>query len=119
MAVARAMRPCALSGRNRWAHQPNYEPAEVPPPARLPPGPATLAIRTGAPLLPVGCYFKDGGYRVVIGEALALPATGSRSEKVVALTQALASELESIIAVAPRQWHLVQPNWPSDREPGA
>jgi phosphatidylinositol dimannoside acyltransferase len=83
----------------------------------LPPGPATLALRTGAPLFPVGCYFEDGGYRVVIGEALALPETGSRTEKVVALTQALAIKLESIIAAAPRQWHLVQPNWPSDRNP--
>jgi KDO2-lipid IV(A) lauroyltransferase len=83
----------------------------------LPPGPATLALRTGAPLFPVGCYFEDGGYRVVIGEALALPETGSRTEKVVALTQALATRLESIIAEAPRQWHLVQPNWPSDRNP--
>ena len=83
----------------------------------LPPGPATLALRTGAPLLPVGCYFKDGGYRVVIGEALALPETGSRADRVVALTQTLATQLESIISEAPRQWHLVQPNWPSDREP--
>jgi lauroyl/myristoyl acyltransferase len=84
----------------------------------LPPGPATLALRTGAPLLPVGCYFKDGGYRVVIGEPLALPETGSRAERVVALTQALATKLESVISEAPRQWHLVQPNWPSDHKTG-
>jgi len=81
----------------------------------LPPGPAALAVRTGAPLHPVGCYFKDGGYRVVIHEPLPMPEVGSRTEKVVALTQALATELEAIIAEAPRQWHLVQPNWPSDR----
>jgi lauroyl/myristoyl acyltransferase len=82
----------------------------------LPPGPATLALRTGAPLLPVGCYFKDGGYKVVIHDALALPDDGSRTEKVAALTQQLAEKLEEIIRVAPDQWHLVQPNWPSDRE---
>lgn len=82
----------------------------------LPPGPATLALRTGAPLHPVGCYFRDGGYQVAIHEALPVPDVGSRTEKVVALTQALATELEAIIAKAPRQWHLVQPNWPSDRE---
>lgn len=82
----------------------------------LPPGPATLALRTGAPLLPVGCYFKDTGYKVVVHDALALPDDGSRTEKVAALTQQLAEKLEEIIRVAPDQWHLVQPNWPSDRE---
>lgn len=82
----------------------------------LPPGPATLAIRTGAPLLPVGCYFTNGGYRVVVRPPLEVPSTGSKSEKVTAMTQALAHQLEDIIRQAPRQWHLVQPNWPSDRE---
>ena len=46
----------------------------------LPPGPATLALRTGAPLLPVGCYFKDGGFRVVVHDPLAVPNEGSRTE---------------------------------------
>lgn len=84
----------------------------------LPPGPATLAVRTGAPLFPVGCYFSDGGYRVVIRDALPLPEEGSRSEKVNAMTQVLAQELESIIGAAPEQWHLVVPNWPSDEREG-
>jgi phosphatidylinositol dimannoside acyltransferase len=83
----------------------------------LPPGPATLALRTGAPLLPVASYYEgDNGYRVVIRPALPVPTEGTRSEKVRAMTQALAEEMESFIRVAPRQWHLVQPNWPSDRE---
>lgn len=84
----------------------------------LPPGPATLAVRTGAPLFPVGCYFSDGGYRVVVRDPLPPPEEGRRSERVAALTQALAGELESIIGEAPEQWHLVVPNWPSDKETG-
>jgi KDO2-lipid IV(A) lauroyltransferase len=82
----------------------------------LPPGPATLSIRTGAPLLPVGSYFEGSGHRVVITDAIPVPETGTRSEKVAAMTQELAYRLEKLIAVAPRQWHMVQPNWPSDRE---
>ena len=82
----------------------------------LPPGPATLAVRTGAPLFPVGCYFKDGGYRVVVRDPLPVPEERTRSEKVAVMTQALARELESIIDEAPGQWHLVVPNWPSDGE---
>ncbi|HUG07521.1 MAG TPA: phosphatidylinositol mannoside acyltransferase [Acidimicrobiia bacterium] len=82
----------------------------------LPPGPATLAVRTGAPLFPAGCYFRDGGYRVVIHDALPVPETGTRTERVAALTQSLATRLEAIIGEAPEQWHLVVPNWPSDDE---
>lgn len=82
----------------------------------LPPGPATLALRTGAPLLPVASYY-DGpdDYRVVVGAALPVPEDGTRTERVRKLTQALAIEMEDMIRAAPDQWHLVQPNWPSDR----
>jgi lauroyl/myristoyl acyltransferase len=31
------------------------------------------------------------------------------------MTQSLASEREELIRAAPAQWHLMQPNWPSDR----
>jgi len=84
----------------------------------LPPGAATLAVRTGAPLLPVGCYFSDGGYRVVIHPPLPVPDAGTRGEKVATLTQDLAAHLEEIISEAPEQWHLVVANWPSDHAGG-
>ncbi|MTA40097.1 MAG: hypothetical protein F2560_03555 [Actinobacteria bacterium] len=29
-------------------------------------------------------------------------------------TQAIAHELEELIRRAPEQWHMFQPNWPSD-----
>lgn len=82
----------------------------------LPPGPATLAIRTGAPLIPVATYFEDDGYRVVVKPPLPVPAEGSRSDRVRAITQRLAEEMEKLILEAPTQWHLVVPNWPSDRD---
>jgi KDO2-lipid IV(A) lauroyltransferase len=81
----------------------------------LPPGPATLAIRTGAPLLPVAPYFEDGGHRVVVRPAIPVPEVTPRSEQVRIMTQALAREMEDLIRANPRQWHLVVPNWPSDR----
>jgi KDO2-lipid IV(A) lauroyltransferase len=82
----------------------------------LPPGPATLAIRTGAPLFPVASYYEgDNGHFVVVRPAIPVPPEGTRSEKVQQMTQALAREMESLIRAAPDQWHLVQPNWPSDR----
>lgn len=82
----------------------------------LPPGPATLAIRTGAPIFPVATYFTEEGYRAVVRPALPVPDTGSRQDRVATLTQSLADEMEKLIMAAPTQWHLVVPNWPSDRE---
>lgn len=81
----------------------------------LPAGPATLALRTGAPLLPTAVYFAEGrDHQAVIGPPLDLTRTGSLREDVTRVTQALAWRFEELIARAPDQWHLLQPNWPSD-----
>ena len=83
----------------------------------LPAGPVSLALRTGAALLPVGVYF-DGpdGHRVVVRPPLQLPEEGDRSQRLAEGTQLLAEALEDLIRRAPDQWHLLQPNWPSDRQ---
>lgn len=83
----------------------------------LPAGPATLALRTKAPLLPVGVYFTDdrpGGHLAVVRPPLDVTRQGSLREDVARITQNLADELEALIRRAPEQWHLLQPNWPSD-----
>jgi phosphatidylinositol dimannoside acyltransferase len=82
----------------------------------LPAGPASLAIRTGAPLMPVATYFTPEGHHVVIRPPVEIPPAGSRAERVASTTQTLAKELEALILAAPEQWHMLQPNWPSDRE---
>ncbi len=81
----------------------------------LPAGPATLAIKKGAPLFPVASFFEDGGHRVVVRPAIPIPEGMSRSEQVQVMTQTLAREMEDLIRRHPEQWHLVVPNWPSDR----
>jgi KDO2-lipid IV(A) lauroyltransferase len=43
-----------------------------------------------------------------------LEKKGGLRESVTVGTQALAIELEGLIRRAPEQWHLFQPNWPSD-----
>ena len=82
----------------------------------LPAGPATLAIRTGAPLLPVGCYFtpRYNGHHAVVRPPVPTVRRGGLRDDVARVTQALARELEFLIRRAPEQWHLFQPNWPSD-----
>jgi KDO2-lipid IV(A) lauroyltransferase len=81
---------------------------------RLPGGPAMLGLRTGAPLLPTACYFKDAGVRCVVKAPLPCERTGRLRDDVVRITQDIAYALEELIRVAPEQWHLQQPNWPSD-----
>jgi len=75
----------------------------------LPGGPATLARRLGAPLLPTAIYFEGDGHHAVVRPPV--PLDGDVAE----VTRRLAVELEGLIRRAPEQWHMFQPNWPSDR----
>ena len=82
----------------------------------LPGGPATLALRTGAPVLPTAVYFSSrrDGHHAVIRPPLDVDRRGGVRDDVGRITQALAYQLEGLIRAAPEQWHLFQPNWPSD-----
>ncbi|MEC8920864.1 MAG: hypothetical protein VYD63_07655, partial [Actinomycetota bacterium] len=81
----------------------------------LPAGPATLALRTGAALLPIAVYDRPDGCHGVVRPAVPAERQGRFRDDVTRVTQHLASEMEVLIARAPEQWHLLQPNWPSDR----
>ena len=88
----------------------------------LPGGSASLAIRTGVPLLIAGIYgtrFEDGkrGWDADIRGPLEMPK-GTGQEAVVELTRTLAAELERLIARHPEEWHVFQPFWPADRAKG-
>ncbi len=81
----------------------------------LPGGPATLALRTGAPIVPTAVYF-DGprSRKAILLPALDTTRQGKLRDDVQRVTQDLAHALEDLIRRAPEQWHLLQPNWPSD-----
>lgn len=83
----------------------------------LPGGPAMLGFRSGAPVLPVAVYFEDryNGHHAIVRPPLDVSRTAaSLRDDVQRVTQSLAHELEWLIRRAPSQWHLFQPNWPSD-----
>jgi KDO2-lipid IV(A) lauroyltransferase len=82
----------------------------------VPAGPAFFALRTGAQLLPMATFFTPGanGHKSVIRPALVVERQGSLREDVARITQVLTTEIENLIRQAPEQWHLFQPNWPSD-----
>jgi KDO2-lipid IV(A) lauroyltransferase len=83
----------------------------------LPGGPAMTALRAGCPLLPTGCYFMDhGDSRAEIRPPLDTRRTDVRlRDDIARVTQDLAHAYEELIRVEPTHWHLLQPNWPSDR----
>ena len=82
----------------------------------LPAGPAMLGIRGNTPVLPVAIYFTDAidGHHAIVHPPVHLEKVGSLRDSVAVGTQAIARELEILIRRAPEQWHMFQPNWPSD-----
>ena len=83
----------------------------------LPAGPAVMSLRGGCRILPTAVYFSEDGVHGVVRPPLTIerdPDAESIRGDVARLTQALADELEGLIRRAPEQWHLMQPNWPSD-----
>lgn len=82
----------------------------------VPSGPALFALRTGARILPVGTYFtrRADGHHAVIRPPVAAARAGSLRDDVARASQSLVVEVEGLIRRAPSQWHLFQPNWPSD-----
>ncbi|MGD1012683.1 MAG: phosphatidylinositol mannoside acyltransferase [Acidimicrobiales bacterium] len=84
----------------------------------LPGGPALLALRSGAALMPCAIYQRPHGrYHAVLPPPLDTQRTGALRQDVQRVTQDMAHALEDLIRAAPEQWHLFQPNWPSDRTP--
>lgn len=77
-------------------------------PTRMPAGPAKLAIETGAALLPVHCWFTDGGWGFSVDAPIDV-AVG-----VEGATQALADRFAANIAAHPADWHMLQPLWLDD-----
>ena len=78
-------------------------------PAVMPGGPASIALKTGAPLLPCSVYHdrRPGRWRAVVHPPLRPEPTGDTRKDTLALTQRLADEFEGLIAAAPTQWHVL------------
>ncbi len=78
-------------------------------PTRMPGGPAKLAVKTGAALLPAHVYYQGEDCVVQIG-----PPLDCSSADVGVITQALADEFGRNIAAHPEDWHMLQPQWLAD-----
>ena len=81
---------------------------------QMPAGPALLAIQTGADLITAFVKYEEAGIRIIFGEAIAVPATGSVQEKAAVMTQVIADRFAEQLAVHTVDWHMLQRIWRDD-----
>jgi KDO2-lipid IV(A) lauroyltransferase len=81
---------------------------------QMPAGPALLAIQTGADLITAFVKYEEVGIRIIFGEAIAIPETGSVSEKAAAMTQVIADRFAEQLVVNTVDWHMLQRIWRDD-----
>jgi lauroyl/myristoyl acyltransferase len=87
--------------------------------ALFPAGPAALALQTGAALMPVGCWFVgEADWGAHVYDEIPVPGSGTRKEKIAAMTQALATVFEEAIREHPEDWHMLQKVFVDDLDPG-
>lgn len=80
--------------------------------SEVPAGAATLALRTGAKIVPSGLVrLPDNTFRGSIGQHLDFQPSGKLSEDIQSLTQAIMGALERLVREYPEQWCLFQRMW--------
>lgn len=73
---------------------------------------ALLALRTGAPVVPIFIHREpDGGHRAVIEPEIPPPRTGDRDKDIAAYTAAFTRCVEDTIRRRPEQWFWVHRRW--------
>ncbi|HEV7208209.1 MAG TPA: phosphatidylinositol mannoside acyltransferase [Mycobacteriales bacterium] len=86
--------------------------------ATMPAGPALLAVRTGAALLPVTLQFDDPSpWCGQVHPQVLDPGTGRLAERVTAMTQSMADAFAAGIAAHPADWHMLARLWQEDLDP--
>src|SRR2546421_370894 len=87
----------------------------------MPPGPALLALRSGAPLYAADMWYEKAGARSRLNGPLPMPDpdSGSLADRVRTVTQDLARQFEAGIRRHPEDWHMLQRMWRGGGRPGA
>ena len=79
--------------------------------AKMPAGPAILAIKTGSPLVTAYIRYLDKGIEITFDETIKLPVTGTEEEQVKTVTQSMADNFAKRIKDSPVDWHMLQRVW--------
>jgi KDO2-lipid IV(A) lauroyltransferase len=78
--------------------------------ARMPAGPALLALRTKAPLITAFVSYTDNGVHIEFRNVV-LPSGGDESSKVKEIVQMTAQYFQDGISKNPHDWHMLQRIW--------
>ena len=78
--------------------------------ARMPAGPALLALRTKAPLITAFVSYTDTGVHIEFRNII-LPSSGDENSKVKEIVQMTAQYFEDGISESPEDWHMLQRIW--------
>jgi lauroyl/myristoyl acyltransferase len=78
---------------------------------------AALAVHTGAALMPTATWFDGEDWGARIYDEIPVPETGTRAEKVAAMSQAMADRFTEAIAEHPQDWHMLQKVFTADLDP--
>ncbi len=81
----------------------------------LPAGPAVLAGKTGALIVPIVSHRRPDGTFFVTHEA-PIRVTSTDPAEIARGTQAVADALEKIVGTAPDQWYSFKPLWPTNED---
>jgi KDO2-lipid IV(A) lauroyltransferase len=84
---------------------------------RMPAGPAGLAIRTGAALLPTSLWYDGPNLHLEFHPRVSRPADVHGRAGVAAMTQEMANVFGAAIAAHPHDWHMFQRFWLEDAVP--
>lgn len=79
-------------------------------PARMPAGPAILALKTGAPLICAMISYTDIGIHIDF-YPVPIPVSGTESERIAQIVQNSADLFALGIAAHPHDWHMMQRIW--------
>jgi KDO2-lipid IV(A) lauroyltransferase len=78
--------------------------------ARMPAGPALLALRTKAPLITAFVSYTESGVHIEFRNIM-VPSSGDESSKVKEIVQMTAQYFEDGISESPEDWHMLQRIW--------
>lgn len=73
--------------------------------------PATLSLRTGAPILPVNLFREGRTHRVEVSDPIVPDAYRAAADAVAAITQDVCRVLEGFIRAHPEQWLWMHDRW--------
>ena len=80
-------------------------------PATMPGGPALLAARTGAALIPTVCAFTERGWRLTFAPEVPVDGPGRLKDRVGTAMQTVADAFATTIARQPEDWHMLGRIW--------